>query len=309
MQDETLLSFVICTFNRAAFLEHCVSDLAKQIEEFGGRNIEVLIVDNNSNDDTASVSERLCARWPWTRYLFEGTQGLSHARNCGCLAASGAYVCYLDDDALPGTDYVRNVMGVVAGHSPDIAGGPVFPFYTSKKPFWFQDELEIRRHARTTGFVDCPVSGGNFIIRRRLLLDLGLFSSDFGMVGTQLRLGEERNLIERYRLCTEPEKRRIYYSQDCFIFHHVPAEKMTLAYFVRRAFESGRLRASIEKVRRDNGTGISDQAPPGRGLLRRILVGERGIHLPLRVLHRAALIAGLLSVRMHDKLTTRLSKG
>jgi glycosyltransferase involved in cell wall biosynthesis len=309
MQGEILLSFVICTYNRAAFLEYCVSELAKQIEEFGCRDLEVLIVDNNSDDDTASVGERLCLRWPWARYLFEGKQGLSHARNHGCLAASGAYVCYLDDDALPGTNYVRNVMAVVADHSPDIAGGPVFPFYTSKKPFWFQDELEIRRHTRTTGFVDCPVSGGNFIIRRDLLLNLGLFSSDYGMVGTRLRLGEERDLIERYRLSTAPERRRIYYSQNCFIFHHVPAEKMKIAYFVRRAFESGRLRASIEKVRRENGTSIPDDRPLGGGRLRRILVGERGIHLPLRVLHRAALIAGMLSVRMHDRLTTRLSKG
>lgn len=289
-----LLSVVICTFNRANLLSGCLAELLRQAPGIQAGVLDILVVDNNSSDDTAQVCARFISEWARLRYVFEPSQGLSQARNRGATESSATYVGYLDDDAIPGPEYLRNLVAVLATHAPDIAGGPIFPFYTSPKPFWFQDELEVRQHARGTGFFDCPVSGGNFIIRRELLLRLGMFSTDYGMLGGKLRLGEERNLIERYRAANSSEGRRIYYSQDCFIYHHVPAEKMKLGYFLHRAFESGRLKAVLAK---ELANGWAKEVRPivgGNTRLRRIFRGEKGVYFPLRAMHRTALLAGMI---------------
>ena len=44
-----VLSIIICTYNRVKFLELCVNSILNQIKE---KNIELIIIDNNSNDNT-----------------------------------------------------------------------------------------------------------------------------------------------------------------------------------------------------------------------------------------------------------------
>lgn len=288
-----LLSIVICTFNREELLQGCLLELLRQMRDIFSETLDILVVDNNSNDGTAAICSNLVTLYPSLRYVFEPTQGLSHARNRGAIESRGDYIVYLDDDALPGPNYLQKIIDMLSQKSPDIGGGPVYPFYTSKKPFWFQDQLEVRRHVRETGFFDCPISGGNFIISRRILFGLGMFSADFGMLGQKMRLGEERNLIERYRAATPKLERKIYYSQDCYIYHHVPAEKMKIIYFVRRAFESGRFKAQLAK---EVETRSTDDMRPTIGWLekiQKIVREDSGVYFPIRVLHKIAMFAGM----------------
>lgn len=289
------LTIILCTYNRLKLLSNCLQVLARQVEEIGAPNIDVVIVDNNCSDGTNHVVSNLAKQHRWLRVVKETKQGLSHARNCGANVAIGTYLCYLDDDGLPGPEYLKNILRVIDEQQPDIFGGPVFPFYTSKKPFWFQDTLEIRRHADSSGFADCPISGGNYIIRAELLRRLGMFSPDYGMVGTTLRLGEERELLERYKRVTPRAHHRIYYSLECFIYHHVPAYKMSLAYFVKRAYQSGKMSVLIRNETITNAPVVAHKftkrvvAP----LWMRLINGGSDVHILLRILHRIAMIAGM----------------
>ena len=289
-----ILSIIICTYNRNSLLSKCLQELIRQITEMGDLRIDVVVVDNNSSDGTDRVAGDLARQYGWLSYVKETRQGLSHARNCGATAAQGTYLCYLDDDGCPGPEYLKYVLQVIEKHQPDVFGGPVYPFYTAKKPFWFQDSLEIRRHADITGFVDCPISGGNYIIRAELLRRLGMFSPDYGMVGTTLRLGEERELLERYKRVTPRAHHRIYYSLECFIYHHVPAYKMSLAYFVKRAYQSGKMSVLIRNETLNNAPVVAHKSTK-RVAARfwiRIINGGSEVHILLRILHRMAMIAG-----------------
>ena len=96
-----LISVVVCTFNRADLLETSLEALDEQILE--SSEYEVIVVDNNSTDNTLNVVEELCNRLTSLRYCFEPNQGLSHARNRGWREAMGEYVAYIDDDCkVPG---------------------------------------------------------------------------------------------------------------------------------------------------------------------------------------------------------------
>lgn len=124
----------------------------------------------------------------------------------------------------------------------------MYPYYTEDKPDWFRDEYEIRSHADSTGFqLDGRVSGGNFGVRASLFELLGRFDTDLGMIGDIVRLGEERQFVERYKQRTPEDKQRIYYDRDLFIRHHVPAHKMRLGYLLSRQYEAGKSMARIKE--------------------------------------------------------------
>ena len=241
------LSIIICTYNRKALLQGCLEALVPQIDSAHADDIEVIVVANNCTDDTSSLLYEYQAKYPWLKGTTESQQGLSHARNRGALEANAGYLCYLDDDGKPGEQYISSVLDVINCYRPDIMGGPVYPYYTTPKPKWFHDDLEIRRHAISSGFHDCPISGGNFIIRSELLEELGMFSINFGMVGDKIWLGEERALIERYREILPPSRRRIFYSLESFIYHHVPAYKMNVGYIMKRGFASGKASVLVKR--------------------------------------------------------------
>jgi glycosyltransferase involved in cell wall biosynthesis len=61
---------------------------------------EVLVVDNNSRDDTPAVVAQCQREWPRLRYVHEPRQGLSHARNLGIAHASGDILLFTDDDVI-----------------------------------------------------------------------------------------------------------------------------------------------------------------------------------------------------------------
>ena len=78
-------SVIVCTYNRSGLLRRALEALCRQT--LASSEYEIIIVDNNSHDDTRVVGEDFRRRFSHIRYCFEVQQGLSHARNRGWLAA------------------------------------------------------------------------------------------------------------------------------------------------------------------------------------------------------------------------------
>ena len=73
------ISATICTHNRAQYLGKALKSLSDQT--LPATDFEVLVVDNASTDDTAALVESVQPMLPSLRYVFEGSLGLSRARN------------------------------------------------------------------------------------------------------------------------------------------------------------------------------------------------------------------------------------
>ena len=84
------VSIVITTYNHARFLAEAIESALRQTVT----PAEVLVVDDGSTDDPASVA----SRYPGVRLIRQPNQGLAAARNTGWRAASGYYVVFLDAD-------------------------------------------------------------------------------------------------------------------------------------------------------------------------------------------------------------------
>src|SRR5690349_2852214 len=93
---EALVSVVIPTFNRAYCIAQTIDSALAQTHE----NIEVLVVDDGSKDNTAELIAEKYKREPRVRYLPQKNQGVAAARNYGLSAARGEYIALLDSDDL-----------------------------------------------------------------------------------------------------------------------------------------------------------------------------------------------------------------
>src|SRR5271165_2674235 len=92
------LSAVLCTYNRCRSLRRALESLSVSILP-ESIEWEVLVVDNNSSDQTEAVVEDFSRRYPGRfRYLFEPRQGKSYALNAAILAARGDVLAFTDDD-------------------------------------------------------------------------------------------------------------------------------------------------------------------------------------------------------------------
>ena len=93
---EARVSVVIPSFNRA----YCIAATVDSVLAQTHANLEVLVVDDGSKDDTADLIARRFGDEPRVRYLYQENQGVSAARNYGLRSAQGDYIALLDSDDL-----------------------------------------------------------------------------------------------------------------------------------------------------------------------------------------------------------------
>ena len=109
-----LFSVVICTYNRASLLPTALQTVCEQALDC--TEYEVLVVDNNSTDETRFVTESFMQRYSNVRYCFEPQQGLSYARNRGWREARGKYVAYTDDECKVPPQWLTVAKEVIIKH-------------------------------------------------------------------------------------------------------------------------------------------------------------------------------------------------
>lgn len=232
-----MISVIICTYNRANLLADVLQTLCQQTLDYA--EYEVIIVDNNSTDDTAMVSQSFATRYPNVRRYCEAQQGLSLARNRGWQEARGDYVGYIDDDCKAPEQWLATAKMIIQTVTPAVFGGPYFAFYATHKPAWFKDSYGSNVPGNKAHVcVDSHLTGGNLFIQRDLLAAIGGFNATFGMVGKKSGYGEESELFQRIRHYQADAI--FYYDPALCVRHLVRPEKMGLGWQLRNRFVHGR---------------------------------------------------------------------
>lgn len=97
MDEKWLVSAIITTHNRRDLLERAVNSVLIQTY----KNLELIVIDDNSNDDTEGYCKKLIESNNSVTYIkisADETRGGNYARNKGIIAAKGELVAFLDDD-------------------------------------------------------------------------------------------------------------------------------------------------------------------------------------------------------------------
>jgi glycosyltransferase involved in cell wall biosynthesis len=242
------LSVVLCTYNRASWLEGALASLARQT--LAPNRYEVLLIDNNSTDATAEVASVFQNRIENFRYLREPRQGLSHARNLGWQSARGEFIAFMDDDARAAIDWCERIVATfrLVNPRPAAVGGKVLPLFESPMPRWFTPEVEIRSWGEAAGFLEEPrrrygFSGSNMSFPKEIFTRFGGFSTELGMQGRKIRLGEDSHLFRRIQ-----EWEPYFWYDPLLIVHHlVPPRNMRISYRLARAYASGKSVAFMKR--------------------------------------------------------------
>jgi glycosyltransferase involved in cell wall biosynthesis len=229
------MSVCICTRNRADVIEDAVWSVVLQSAE--AETYEVLIVDNGSGDATGlrSLVEQCAVRGRDLRVVEEPRPGLSHAKNRAVQESRGAYVFFLDDDAIAGPRWVERNLEAISTHRPDVLGGHVLPLFAVHPGDELDYSIWPRWSLKHFGSEDRWLGedeyflGTNMGAARKLLLEEP-YDPTLGRKGDQLGGGEEWYLGDsrfRRRLVTE-----------AYVFHKVPAERLSIDYLARRSVAS-----------------------------------------------------------------------
>jgi len=213
--------------------------LSQLIDPRPKHDIEVIVIDNNSTDETSDLVREVILSFPFEmRYVFEGQQGISASRNRAVDEARGDYLAFLDDECTVNSDWLSIAISDIEKYHPCVVGGPyIGAFLPGDRPRWFKIEYGnayfIERHYER-GFQDeFRASSGNMFVRRDVFETLR-FDVNFGPIGGKLRLHEETELQERFLRAHPSEK--IFYEPAIIVRHFILPEKMRLSYRARRVF-------------------------------------------------------------------------
>jgi glycosyltransferase involved in cell wall biosynthesis len=237
------VSVVISSFNRAHALRAAVRALIDQ-DVPPGLEFEIIVVDNNSTDETPRVVSELAALSPRVRYVFERRQGVSYGRNAGIRAARAPIVAFTDDDNVAAREWVARVHETFEEHpEAAAAGGRVLPRWIGAPPAWLDNRhwsplaiLDYGSRPFYTSAEDprCLLSA-NLAVRRKVFSTIGEFSPRFP------RCQDHELLIRLWRAGA-----RVLYTPALVVYAPVEAERLTRRYHRTWHATHGHFTASMQ---------------------------------------------------------------
>ena len=98
--NATVLSIIIPAYNCEKFLQDCIDSIFPQVDEPVNEDIgmEVILVDDGSNDDTGKICDQNSELNPRIRVIHQDNKGVSAARNTGIKNAKGDWILFVDAD-------------------------------------------------------------------------------------------------------------------------------------------------------------------------------------------------------------------
>jgi glycosyltransferase involved in cell wall biosynthesis len=167
---------VIPCYNQARFLGEAIQSVLCQ----GYPDLEIIVVDDGSNDGTEEVASRFAKEDPRVRLIRQGNRGLAAARNRGLAEAGGEYVVFLDsDDRLVGETLEVGVRELVAHPGCAFVSGICRKITAdgSIVPGW--EQFRVRDDPYIELLRSCPVYVPAVMYRRSVFEAVGGFDTSY----------------------------------------------------------------------------------------------------------------------------------
>ncbi len=281
------LSVIVCTFNRDKYILKTLRHL--KIQKCKKELFEVLIIDNNSTDQTETLCRDFVTKNKLHNfyYYIELNQGHTFARNRGIRESNGQNLAFIDDDAYVTDTYCENIIDFFE-RNPEVSviGGKITPLYENTEPKWMTKflwplvaALDMGNQIKPFKGAKYPI-GANMAFRAELFKKYGNFNVDLGRRGYELEGGDEKEMIYRLR----KEKCEIFYYPDMHVYHIIPDSRLSEEYIMGQAI----------------GVGISEK---------KRLKNRPAIDWIYKILNESIKIAGTVILALRYLLTGKFEKG
>ena len=242
--ENILLTITICTYNRSDILLECLNSLTKQT--ISSDKFIVLVVDNNSTDNTKNVIDSVKHNFKNFYYVVEKKQGLSYARNRALKETKTLWMASIDSDAKAHPKWVETIFEVIKRNDFDCFGGPYYAWHLyGPPPIWLPKNFGTYEALQNYGMLQDKtyIPGGNYVVRSNEARKIGIFSSKLGMKGNQCGYGEETEFFERMRQAGY----RMGYVPNLIIEHCVLPYKYSIQWLLKSNYERGKANAYLDK--------------------------------------------------------------
>lgn len=238
------VTVILCTYNRS-------QSVIRALESVGASEMpesiawEVLVMDNNSKDDTRQAVEEFCRRDPERfHYGFEGRQGKSYALNTAIREARGSILAFMDDDVVVAPTWLHNLTAPLATGTWAGAGGRILPANSFECPGWLALDgryslggvlamFDLGNHPEE---LKSPPYGANMAFRKSIFQEYGGFRTDLGPCpGSEIR-NEDTEFGRRLFNAGE----HLWYVPSAVVYHAVPENRLAKRYFLRFYYDLGR---------------------------------------------------------------------
>jgi len=247
------VSVVICCHNSSSRLPETLRHLSRQRTD-NALGVEMIIIDNNSSDDTALESARI---WdtlgsPYALSVFsEPRPGLSFARQKGFQEARYPYILLCDDDNWLEENYLQRAYAIME-ENPFIGalGGSSTPAFQGDPPAWYDKvkaSYAVGQQGTQSGRV--PESrgylwGAGMVLRKaalEALTQIGFQTILTDRKGKSITSGGDGELCAALRLMGFI----LYYDEDLKFQHYMTRERLTWPYYLKLLKSFGQARVYL----------------------------------------------------------------
>jgi glycosyltransferase involved in cell wall biosynthesis len=245
------VSVVIATRNRSVLLARTLRAVAAQ--RWPAEQMDVIVADNGSTDDTRAVVEQCAAAGMPVRYVYVVEPGKSYAVNVALRLTRGELIAFTDDDVQPDPEWLAGLVRAVEETAADYVAGRILAFWEAPPPAWMSPSLygvlaipdngTQRLSITADGSTRVMPIGANMAVRADVIARLGGLRTDLGKLDGSLRTGEDHEFFLRlvHAGC------RGTYEPSAVVHHLVPATRLTRSYFRRWLWQNGHDVACLER--------------------------------------------------------------
>jgi glycosyltransferase involved in cell wall biosynthesis len=236
-----IISAVICTYNRCDRLSYALQALTQQ--SLPGDRFEVIVIDNASTDGTKALCDRYGGQFTNFVYVYEPILGLWQARNRGVEVATGEYIAYLDDDAIPCVGWLEAILDCFQTVQPQPVGigGPITGLWQINRPSWLSERIAhyytVCDYGEQSHWMpaNCYPYGANMAYLKRAIAETAGFIQELDRQGNNLlSMGE----IWLSRLLAK-QGGKFYYCADARVEHWVSEKRLNREWLLQRGYWQG----------------------------------------------------------------------
>jgi len=238
------VTVILCTYNRCESLMRALGSVAlSRLPESVAW--EVLVVDNNSSDQTRDAVADFSTQYPGRlRYVFESQPGKSYALNRGIAEAQGEVLAFMDDDVTVGSAWLHNLTApLLSGRWAGCGGRILADWGGFAPPRWLPEKAPYNLGPLVSfdlgleaGLLTEPPFGTNMAFRKVMFGKYGGFRTDLGpRPGSEIRR-EDTEFGRRLLVAGE----QLWYEPSAIVQHIVPQSRLRKQYFLNWWFDHAR---------------------------------------------------------------------
>lgn len=135
-EKNIILSIVVIFYNNEDYIEKCLKSIAPFINE----NIELVLVNDGSTDNSYKLAKNLVSGYNNIKLLSQINSGISAARNMGLKESKGKYIVFIDgDDYLNESISLEQIVELIETYGEDIYLFKTIKYFENKKKFSFDN--------------------------------------------------------------------------------------------------------------------------------------------------------------------------